>query len=153
MLDKKREKFIEMVNQTLFELWIGEIFFGILCQLVGIVVGVCILKRPVGLYSIGLWIGVLTAGLGSYHMWYSLEIATTLPEKEAGKMMGTRYLIRYVALIIVLGVLYYTNIGNAFAAFLGYMSMKAAAYLQPFTHKLSSKIYRENLKTQEKEIE
>lgn len=148
-----KNKLIQSVNQTLFELWIGEILFGIVCQIVGTVIGLCLLKRPIGLYSIGLWIGVLTAGIASYHMWYSLEIATTLPEKEAGKMMGTRYLIRYVFLIVVLGVLYYTNFGNAFAAFLGYMSMKAAAYMQPLTHKLSSKIYIENLKSQEKEIE
>ena len=36
-----------------------------------------------------------------------------------------------------------TNVMNPLVVFLGYMSLKGTAYLQPFTHKLCNKIFHE----------
>jgi hypothetical protein len=41
-----------------------------------------------------------------------------------------------VVLVIVLGVLMYTNLANPILAFCGYMGMKASAYLNPLIHRL-----------------
>lgn len=119
------------INQTLMELWIGEVVFGFLCQVVGL-----FFVSQKGYFSIGLWIGVATAVINSYHMWYSLDLAMELSKSDAEKLIGSRYMLRYLILILVLALTYYLKIGNVFAAFLGYMGMKFAAYIQPFVHKI-----------------
>lgn len=113
------------------EMWIGELAFGLICELAG----VWFVQDKLG-YTIGLFLGVLLAMAAAYHIWWVLDTAMDLDEKSAGKMMGSRYLYRYLALIALILILYYTNFGNAFTAFLGYMSLKVTAYIQPITHKI-----------------
>lgn len=69
-------------------------------------------------------------------MWWSLDRGLDLPEKEAVKSLGAQNIIRYVVLVIVLGVLMYTNLANPILAFCGYMGMKVSAYLNPLIHRL-----------------
>lgn len=121
------------IHETLLELWIGEFLFGLICQLGGM-----LFLSELAFYSIGLWIGVLTSMVSAYHMWYSLDLAMDQDEKTASKIMGSRYLVRYMMFVLVLGVTYYAKIGNPFATFLGYMGLKVAAYMQPFVHKIIS---------------
>jgi len=122
----------EAVSETVTEMWIGEMLFGILCELII----VWFVQDRLG-FSIGLWCGVILGQACVLHMqrtiYRSLDITD---EKDAGKYVGSRYLIRYFALIALVAILYFTHVGNAFAAFLGYMGMKPAAYTQPFIHKL-----------------
>lgn len=125
-------KLDEMVSETVTEMWIGEILFGIVCNLIV----VWFVHDKLG-FMIGLWAGVALCIFSIYHMqttiYRSLDITD---ENDAGKYVGSRYLIRYAALIALVVILYFTGIGNAFAAFAGYMGMKPAAYIQPFIHKL-----------------
>lgn len=121
---------MKKIDQTLAELWVGEILFGILCQIPG-----AILVHDKAGFSIGLWAGVLLAGACSFHMWWVLQRAMDMAEQDAGKMAGTQYLLRYLAVILLVLGAYFSGRINAFAAFLGYMSMKGGAYLTPFVHK------------------
>lgn len=93
-------------------------------------------------YSIGLWIGVLLAGFLAWHMWKTLDEALGLGVSGAEKVMRKQSLLRYALVIAVLAVLMYTDAADPLAAFLGIMTLKVAAYLQPVTHKVLSKIIR-----------
>ncbi|MCI9344876.1 MAG: hypothetical protein HFI56_01290 [Lachnospiraceae bacterium] len=118
------------IDPTLLELWLGILAYGVVFEIALLVFS----GNPS--YSIGLWIGVFLAAAGAFHMWWSLDRGLDLPEKEAVKSLGAQNIIRYVVLVIVLGVLMYTNLANPILAFCGYMGMKASAYLNPLIHRL-----------------
>lgn len=118
------------IDPTLLELWLGILAYGVVFEIALLVFS----RNPS--YSIGLWIGVFLAAAGAFHMWWSLDRGLDLPEKEAVKSLGAQNIIRYVILVIVLGVLMYTNLANPILAFCGYMGMKVSAYLNPLIHRL-----------------
>ncbi|MCQ2492657.1 MAG: ATP synthase subunit I [Lachnospiraceae bacterium] len=115
-------------------MWIGEVLFLLLCE----AIGVLLVQDKIG-YTVGLVLGVILAMVSTYHIWYVLDQALDYDEKTAEKMIGTKYLIRYLAIIILILLLYFTGIGSPFAAFLGYMSLKAGAYIQPLIDKVNKK--------------
>lgn len=118
-------------DKTVVQMWIGEFGFFLLCELVG----VFLTADKLG-YTVGLALGVILAMASTYHMWWVLDTALDFDEESASKMIGTKYLIRYLAVIALILLLYFTKLGNPFAGFLGYMSMKAGAYIQPILEKL-----------------
>lgn len=125
------------VPETLAELFVGITASALLFQ--GVIVW--LVKDRLS-YSIGLWIGAaLAAGL-AWHMWRTLDQALDLGEAGAQKQMRKQSVIRYGAVICVLGVLMTTQAANPLAAFLGVMTLKVAAYLQPITHKVILKLRR-----------
>ena len=97
------KKIVETVNRTLFELEVGILIYGVICQLF-----VFLPKDKAG-YSIGLWIGVLTAVLMAFHMAFSLNIAVEMDVKGAQTAATRHNIIRYAAVVIVLGVLMVTR--------------------------------------------
>ena len=133
------KKMTEKINRTLFELGIGILIFGVVCQLV-----VFFIKDKAG-YSIGLWIGIVTALLAAIHMWWSIDRGLNFGEKAAVSYLTKHNMIRYAAIIIVIVVVAVTKIGNPLATFLGIMGLKAGAYLQPLTKKISRCIYGEEI--------
>lgn len=116
-------------DTTLFELILGTLPFGLLCQLIG-----SFFVKDIWDYSLGLWIGIVIAMVLSWHMWFSLNKAMGIPE-SAVKMMTASNLIRYGVIVGVLFTIMFTEIANPLAAFLGIMGLKVSAYIQPFTHK------------------
>ncbi len=70
------------INPTLLELCLGILLYGAVFQIA--------LLFFVGelSYSIGLWIGVVLAVAGAFHMWWALDRGLDLPEKDAVKSMG-----------------------------------------------------------------
>jgi hypothetical protein len=94
------------------------------------------------MYSIGLWIGVGLALFLAWHMWKTLDEALGLGAAGAQKVMRKQSLLRYGAVIAVLGILMWGKFASPLAAFLGVMTLKVAAYLQPITHKVVLKIRR-----------
>lgn len=126
MIDK-----LKQLSDVLPDMLVGEILFGILCQ----VVGLFFVKERV-FYSIGLWIGVILSMAMAIHMAWSLSIALSLGQEGAVTMMQKHNLLRYGVLTIILGIVMVLKIGNPIAAFLGVMGLKVAAYIQPITHKL-----------------
>lgn len=124
------------IDATLFDLCLGIFLFGIVCQLV-----ILLFARKAD-YCIGLWIGVFLGIAGSIHMWWVLSRSLDMVSKDATKTAGTQYLIRYFVLIAVLALLQISGFANPLFAFLGYMGMKVSAYMQPFTRKISSKVFK-----------
>ena len=130
---------IMKMNRTLFELQAGILIFGVTCQLF-----VFLVKDKAG-YSIGLWIGIVTALFAAFHMWRSLDKGLDLESKAAVSYLSRQNIIRYILIIIVIVVVAVTKIGNPLSAFLGIMGLKAGAYLQPLTGKFSRHIYGEEM--------
>ena len=93
-------------------------------------------------YSIGLWIGVILASAASVHMWWTLDRSLDMASKDAGKTVGTQYLLRYFLLVVVMALLAASGFANPLLAFLGYMGMKVSAYMQPFTRRISAKVFK-----------
>lgn len=130
---------IDKVNRTLFELEVGILIFGVVCQLF-----VFLPEEKAG-YSIGLWIGIITAAAAAFHMWYTLDKGLDFDEKSAIGYLGRQNIIRYLVIVIVLIAVAASGIGNPLSAFLGVMGLKAAAYMQPFTKKISKLLYGEEI--------
>ncbi len=118
-------------------MWIGIIIFACLCELVGVW-----FVHDKAHYTIGLLLGALLSCASVYHMWYVLDRSLGTDEKKAARLVGSGYIIRYCVLIILIVVLYFTDFASPFAAFLGYMGMKPAAYIQPYTHKVTDRIIK-----------
>lgn len=101
------------MNRTLFELETGILIFGVLCQLAAFFV-----KDRTG-SSVGLWIGIVTAGFCAYHMWYSLDKGLDLSEKASVSYLSRQNIIRYLVICAVLILTAVTKTGNPLWAFLG----------------------------------
>ncbi len=121
---------VKEMNRALLELDLGILFGGVACQAVGMW-----FAGSRGLYAAALWLGILLALLGTWHMYRTLD--------RASRAVVTGGLLRYGILCIVLGVIMLTDVLNPLVVFLGYMMMKVAAYLQPFTHKLCNMLFHE----------
>ncbi len=124
-------------NRTLLELQIGIVFIGVLCQLAG----AFIVERQ-GYYARSLWFGVLMSLAASVHMYRTLDRGLDYGA-AASKIIFRGYLFRYAFLILVLAVVMVTEVMNPLVLFMGYMSLKVAAFLQPFTHKLCNGFFHE----------
>lgn len=124
-------KKLSRLNQALPALWVSILFYGVLCQIIGIF----LVKNKLS-YSFGLWIGILLALLMAYHMAYVLERALDMGERGAQAVVMKHNLIRYAVIVIVLAIVMLTDVANPLAAFAGIMGLKVGAYLQPFANKL-----------------
>lgn len=116
---------------------IGMAFWGICCQIAG-----ALAVEKQGRYAGSLWFGIAFAFAASIHMYRTLERAMARGTDAPG-VMTRGYLFRYgmIALVLILASL--TEILNPLAVFLGYMSLKVTAYIQPLTHKLCNMLFHE----------
>ena len=62
---------------------------------------------------------------------------------DASGIVTRGYLFRYFLVAAVLVVIAVTGVMEPLVFFLGYMSLKVTAYLQPITHKLCNKLFHE----------
>ena len=125
-------------NRTLLEMFLGILFWGVVCQMVGAFV-----VKNQGMYARSLWFGILMALISAWHMYRSLDRALDFDEKSATKLIYRSYLIRYVAVAVILFLVMITEVMNPLVVFLAYMALKVTAYLQPITHKLTNKLFHE----------
>ena len=132
MIDRLKE-----INRGLLELSMGILFLGMMC----LVLGMFLVQDPV-LYGAALLLGVLLALITAYHMYRILDKALDLGA-DASKVVTAANLIRYVCIVIVFGIVWLTGELNPLFTFLGLMTLKAAAYMQPLTHKACNKIFHE----------
>lgn len=133
------KKIILGINRTLFELEVGILIFGAVCQLF------VFLPKDKLSYSLGLWVGIITAAFAAFHMWWTLDKGLDLEEKVAVGYLGRQNVIRYVVIVAVIVAAAISGIVNPLSTFLGVMGLKAAAYMQPFTKKISRRIYGEEI--------
>lgn len=135
MKRKKRKKFmlkrIRQLNSALPGLLFVILTAGILLE----AVFVWFVQDKTG-FTLGLFIGVLLAAFMALHMAYTLDAALNLGEAGATKVMQKHNLLRYGVVVLVCGIVMVTELANPLAVFLGIMTLKVAAYLEPFTHKL-----------------
>jgi uncharacterized membrane protein YphA (DoxX/SURF4 family) len=74
------------------------------------------------------------------HMWWSLDRSLEFVQDAAVKMMTKHNILRYVAIVVVMGIIMVSGFANPLSAFLGLMGLKVAAYIQPFTHKICTNL-------------
>lgn len=115
----------------------GMLAYGMVCQAVGI-----FFARDQMRYASSLWFGVMFAVTASVHMARTLDRALA-DSASASKIITRGYVFRYLAIIVILAVISVTDVMDTLIVFLGYMSLKITAYLQPFTHKLYNKLFHE----------
>ncbi len=128
---------IKKINRTLLELWLGILFTGLVLQLAGMW-----FTEEKLLYAAALWPGIVLAWIMVYHMYHTLERTLDLGN-GAQKAATIANLVRYGCIVVVFLIILATKILNPLITFMGLMSVKVAAYLQPFTHKLCNKIFHE----------
>ena len=116
------------------ELCLGILFVGVLCQFIGMWFAESKLY-----YTIALWLGLMLAVLSANHMYKTLDRALDMGA-AATKEVTKWNLVRYACIIIVFGIAWAIGTLNLLVVFMGLMSLKVAAYLQPFTHKLCNKV-------------
>lgn len=121
------------IDSTLFELCLGIFLYGVIFEII-----LLFFSREIS-YSLGLWIGIVLAMMGSVHMWWSLDRGLDMAEKDAVKSMGVNNIIRYLVLVLVTAILIYTGFANPIFTFCGYMGMKLSAYLNPLIHRFCSR--------------
>lgn len=115
-------------------------------MIVGIIVINAILAIPVAIFLdgvvynlLGLLYGVIVAIAMSAHMWNSVERALELNESDARRHMVKSYMLRtFIAIAVVIFVAI-LGVGNYFLTFIGILSLKVSAYIQPLTHKFFKK--------------
>lgn len=90
-------------------------------------------------FTVGLWIGVLICVALALHMNYSIRAALEMPKEHAAAYYRRMYSIRTVIFIVLFIGTIALGIGSAAALFLGLLSMKFGAYLQPVLHRLRKK--------------
>ena len=125
-------------NRTVLEVDLGIAFCGALLQ----VIALCFAPDRLN-WCLSFLLGSVLAGVAIGHMYRTLDRALDLPEDGAQKMIYRGYVTRYLALVAVILFLIGTKWLDPLLTFLAYLTMKAAVYLQPLTHKLCNKLFHE----------
>lgn len=123
------------MSETFWEIALNCLILGALIELVCLFI-----PYPLADLSAGLWIGVAIAvGMGA-HMDIVIERSVSgLTEKQASNLMRMNSMGRYFFVVLAFGLVLLYEIGNPLTCFAGVMTLKVAAYTQPFTHKLFTK--------------
>lgn len=119
-------------------MYLGMIFWGLVCQ----IVGAFIVNNQLR-YAASLWFGILLAAVSALHLYRTLDRGLDYDEKTATKLIFRGYTIRYVSVALILLIIMTTDVLNALVVFMAYMSLKVTALIQPITHKLCNKLFHE----------
>lgn len=126
-------------NETLREMFVGMILYGIVIQII------LALFFPAKVYcAIGLWTGILCAMAMGVHMAWCLEKIVLMDEKGAKAYARNTTMIRYGCVCLVLIALAFTKAGDPVTLVLGTLGLKIGAYLQPVVHKAVAKFGRKH---------
>lgn len=128
---------IKSINRALLEISIGIVLLGVLSQGIGLFIFDSMLRG-----TLALWFGIGMALVTAIHMYRTLDVALDLGE-DASKMVMRAGMIRYGAFVLLFGIIMVTKIWNPLISFWGLMTLKVAAYIQPFTHKLCNYLFHE----------
>lgn len=122
---------LRRINQALPELLLGIVLYGVLIQ----IAGVWFVEDKVQ-YSVGLWAGIILAtGLAVNMAVVILDTVEAMAEKRSYRKASLYAVLRYLAVVLGVIVVWYFELGNVLAMFAGVMGLKVSAYLQPVTHK------------------
>lgn len=119
-------------GRTLWELWVGIVFFAVICELIGI----WFVPERLS-YSMGIVLGAMCSCIMATHMHWSLAKGLSLESEAAVSYIRKQGILRYVAVtIVMIIVMLLHKFINPLSWFLALMGLKASAYLQPFFHRL-----------------
>ncbi len=124
-------------NRTLLEMWAGILVWALCCLLAGLW-----FVPDKGKYALSLALGCVLAMLSSWHMARTLDKALDMG-MDAGRKVFTGFLLRNLALLLVLIYSAYTGLLYFLAIFLAYMGLKVTALIQPLTHRCCNKVFHE----------
>lgn len=131
-------KHLKKINRTLLEMWTGIILLGMVLWLAG-----TIFFGGRVFYAKSLWFGIILAIVSTIHMYRTLDRGLELDGKRAQKAIFNGYLIRYVFIVIIFGIIMITKVMNPLVVFMAYMTLKVTALMQPITHKFYNKLFNE----------
>lgn len=123
-------------NEALPGLCLGIILYGLLVEIIGL-----LLVHDKVKFSVGLLIGIGCAFFMALHIAKVLDLAVAT-EGHQPKMLAAKSVLRYLVVVIVFFVMMKLDIGNLFAAFFGVMGLKVSAYAQPLIYKM---IFKRNM--------
>lgn len=135
MVTEKMKKILNNLNPMLLDLTIGCILYGIAGVVIILAVGLSVYPEGLGKIILGFMVGVAAAVALTIHMYYGVVESLSLGETGALKHTRKMYIIRIAGILALLVLIYFTRFCNAIAFVAGLVSLKVAAYLQPFTHK------------------
>lgn len=118
-------------DNTLLELLMGIILLGVMMQIV-----VAIISKDYLYNAIGLWSGAAIACFMAIHMKRSIEDVLDLGEEGGAKHMRSTYLVRMTIVAVAMGIVIGFNLGNPITLLFGALTLKIAAYLQPYMNRL-----------------
>lgn len=118
-------------NSTLLELLAGNLFIGILLQVVCFIIWKDLLYN-----SIGAWSGIAICCFSAVSMSHSIEEVLDYGEVGAKKRVWIGYLTRMLITLLIAGIVIYFELGNYITLLVGLFALKLSAYMQPYTHKL-----------------
>lgn len=127
---------LKRLNDALPGLVLGILIYGVLVEFIGVWFVSDKLR-----YTTGLVIGITLACGMAINIAVVLQDAIDIyGESRAQARIIAKSILRYAVVVIVFFVMMKWNLGNLFAAFIGVLGLKVSAYLQPFAHKLISKL-------------
>lgn len=136
-------EFLKKINPVLIDLITGCLLYGIVGVALIIFVVPHFYEGGIGKLVLGLVIGVILMMVLAVHMSIAVEHSLMLGEDGATKHNLKMFSVRILLVLAVFGMVYFTGIGNPITLVVGMLSLKVAAYLQPFTHKfIVSKIIK-----------
>ena len=115
--------------QTLKELILGTVLWAVIICLVTVWF---VDSRFV--FVVSMTAGTVGAVATAVHMYRSIEYAMEMPEDSAGKYLRKQSVLRMGGAIVLILLAYYLK-GNIVAIFLGLLTLKPGAYIQPLLHK------------------
>ena len=114
---------------------VKEMILGVLAtDLLIAVIGLIFVPQKAA-FSLGLLMGFIVAVIMIFSMYHSIEKAMDFEEKGAAFQCVKGYIFRTVFLVAGFIGAYFFGLWAVLSYFLGVMSIKAAAYLQPHTKK------------------
>lgn len=130
----QRENNSENDKYMVFEM-IGVIS---LYAVLAIILEVVLAKNKI--YSVmGIVLGSIVAVYMLIYMDQILKRSIGFDAKTVEKYVIRHSIIRYLSVVIVFGVVCFTNCVDPLACFIGLLGLKVAAYLQPIVHKIRIK--------------
>lgn len=119
-------------KETLKELMLGTVLCGILLVMLTVWFADSKLR-----FAASMATGILGAVAMAAHMYRSIEYAMEMPEESAGKYMRKQSMLRMLGAMALVLAAYWLG-GNIIAIFLGLLTLKPGAYVQPLLHRFLS---------------
>ena len=130
-------KNMDSLKRTVLELLLGIVISGIVFEILGL-----ILAKEKLFFTTGLLFGMLLAAGMAIHMAYNINDALDWDANHAAKILKKGSMLRYAAVVLLSVLFSYLEWGNVIALWLGIMTLKTAAYMQPFVHKKINQILK-----------